>query len=65
MGGARAADGAFRGGVGQDWAEFGEDEEIVLPEGTGGHAFLQNWKRLVPEESEYYFDPAGARHGPK
>lgn len=41
--------------TGQDWAQFAEDEEIILPEGTGGRAFIDNWKRLAPEFSKWFF----------
>lgn len=40
-------------GTGQDWAQFAEDEEIILPEGTGGRAFIDNWKRLAPEFTKW------------
>ncbi|KAI5475338.1 hypothetical protein MNV49_001607 [Pseudohyphozyma bogoriensis] len=35
--------------TGTDWAEFGPDEEMVLPPGSGGHAFIENFKRMYPE----------------
>lgn len=38
--------------VGADWAQFGEDEEIVLPEGTPGRVFLDNYKRAAPHISK-------------
>ncbi|KAI5475194.1 hypothetical protein MNV49_001847 [Pseudohyphozyma bogoriensis] len=41
---------AFTAGfVNVDWAQWGEDEEIVLPEGTPGRIFLDNYKRAAGE----------------
>jgi alkanesulfonate monooxygenase SsuD/methylene tetrahydromethanopterin reductase-like flavin-dependent oxidoreductase (luciferase family) len=40
---------AFAGGfTGVDWSQWGEDEEIILEEGTTGRAFLDNYKRAAP-----------------
>lgn len=34
--------------TGQDWAVFGEDEEIILAEGTPGKAYIDRLKKLDP-----------------
>ncbi|ORY72722.1 luciferase-like domain-containing protein [Leucosporidium creatinivorum] len=39
--------------TGTDWAQFGEDEELILPPGSGGHAFLENQKRVAPHITKW------------
>lgn len=39
--------------TGTDWANWGEDEELTPAPGTGGFAYLENWKRMVPGIGEY------------
>lgn len=39
--------------AGTDWALWGEDDELTPPEGSGGHAFLENQKRIAPHISMY------------
>lgn len=38
----------YAGFTGTDWSQWGEDEELKPEPGSAGHAFLENWKRMVP-----------------